>query len=88
MSTWAAAARSWKLRLGVIASTAAPVPGFASWMEHQPLSRGCGRPEGLRHAHEEPRIRDNEQRTATNQALRGGPGAATNPRPLAREVKG
>ena len=34
-------------------------------------------------AHYEPRIRDNEQRTATNQPLRGGPAAATNPRPLA-----
>jgi DNA-binding CsgD family transcriptional regulator len=39
-------------------------------------------------AHYEPRIRDNEQRTATNQPLRGGPAAATNPRPLAREAKG
>jgi DNA-binding CsgD family transcriptional regulator len=38
-------------------------------------------------AHYEPRVRDNEQRTATNQPLRGGPAAATNPRPLAREGK-
>ncbi len=32
-------------------------------------------------AHYEPRIRDNEQRTATNQPLRGRPAATTNPRP-------
>jgi Bacterial regulatory proteins, luxR family len=30
-------------------------------------------------AHYEPRLRDNEQRTATNLPLRGGPAAATRP---------
>jgi DNA-binding CsgD family transcriptional regulator len=35
-------------------------------------------------AHYEPRLRDNEQRTATNRPLRGGPAAATKPAPPAR----
>jgi hypothetical protein len=30
-------------------------------------------------AHYEPRLRDNEQRTAVNLPLRGGPAAATSP---------
>jgi len=71
MSTWAAAACSWEAETRRYRLDRCSCPGLASWMEHQPLSRGCGRPEGLRHAHEEPRIRDNEQRTATNQPLRG-----------------